>query len=133
VSIGSWRTLRAYRDTARAATVACYLSGISPDQIKNLTVGDLAAWHADPTTALHGVAVHDEAAPYLRAHLFARISDGPASTDPAFLGAERRVLMDLRQAGDDLGLNLGEANLSPGDRHGQRRVGSRVFRLVRLT
>jgi len=133
VSTASWRSIRAYRDTARAATVACYLSGHSPQQIRDLTVADLAAWHADPATPLRDAPIHPEAAPYLRAHLFARISDSPTSTDPAFVGADRRVLMDLRQAGDDLGLNLGEANLAPADRHGQRRVGSRVFRLARLT
>jgi hypothetical protein len=47
--------------------------------------------------------------------------------------AERRVLLDLRQAVSDLGLNLGDANLTANDRHGQRRVGSRVFRTTRLT
>lgn len=133
VSTATWRSIRAYRDTARAATVACYLSGLSPDQIRTLTVADLATWHANPTSPLLNTAIPPDASPYLRAHLLARITDGPAPTDPAFVGADRRILMDLRDAANDLGLNLGEANLAPADRHGQRRVGRRVCRLVRLT
>lgn len=129
----TWQRLRAYRDTARAATVACYLAGLTPQQIKDLTIADLTGWHADATAPLQDVAVPQDAAPYLRAHLYARISDAPASTDPVFVGSDRRVRDELRQAADDLGLNLGEANLDPAERHGDRRVNSRVFRLTRLT
>lgn len=129
----TWRLLRAYRDTGRAATVALYLAGMTATQIRALTVDDLAAWHADTSEPLADVRVPEDAHPYLRAHLLARTSAAPDPADPAFLGAARRVLLDLREASDDLGLNLGDANLTANDQHGQRRVGTRVFRLERLT
>lgn len=71
--------------------------------------------------------------PYLHAHLLTRISAAPDPDELAFIGASRRVVLDLREATSDLGLNLGDASLTTNDRHCQRRVSNRVFRLVRLT
>lgn len=50
----------------------------------------------------------------------------------AFVGNPRRVLLDLRHAQTDLGLNLGDAPLADDTTHGSRRVNPYVFQLERI-
>lgn len=133
VDTATWHRLRAYRDPARAAATALYLAGATPRDIRGLTVGALAAWHADPNTTLAGIALPDEASPYLVAQTLSRASSGAKPTDPAFLGNDRRVLLDLRQAQTDLGLNLGDAPLEDDTTYSSRRVNTRVFGLERIS
>lgn len=125
--------LRGYYEPLRAATVALYLAGATCTQIRNTTIGDLAAWHADHTRPVAGITVHERAHPYLRAALLARTLEGPTHTDPAFPGAERRVRLDIRQAATDLGIHIGDANLDETTPIGARRVPRRVIKLERLT
>ncbi|MGY1632943.1 hypothetical protein ACI784_14670 [Geodermatophilus sp. SYSU D01186] len=133
IDAATWRRLRAYRDPARAATTALYLAGARPQDIRELTMADLAAWHHDRNRPVAGVTIPEEAEPYLLAHTLSRATFGPSATDPAFVGNDRRVLLDLRHAQTDLGLNLGDAPLADGTTHGSRRVNSRVFGLERIS
>lgn len=133
VDTATWRRLRAYRDPARAATTALYLAGARPQHIRELTMGDLTGWHHDRNQPVAGVAIPDEAEPYLLAQMLSRATFGPNPTDPAFIGNDRRVLLDLRHAQTDLGLNLGDAPLADDTTHGSRRVNTRVFGLERIS
>lgn len=125
--------LRGYYEPLRAATVALYLAGATCTQIRNTTIGDLAAWHADHNQLVAGITVHERAHPYLRAALLARTLEGPTHNDPAFPGAQRRVRLDIRQAATDLGIHIGDSNLDETTPIGARRVPRRVIKLERLT
>lgn len=133
INAATWRRLRAYRDPARSATTALYLAGARPQDIRELTMADLAAWHHDRTRSVAGVAIPEEAEPYLLAQTLSRATFGPSATDPAFVGNDRRVLLDLRHAQTDLGLNLGDAPLADDTTHGSRRVNTRAFGLERIS
>jgi hypothetical protein len=133
VDAATWRRLRAYRDPARAATTALYLAGARPEDIRALTMADLTAWHHDRSTPVAGVAIPDEAEPYLVAQMLSRATSASGPADLAFVGNYRRVLLDLRHAQTDLGLNLGDAPLADDTTHGSRRVNTRVFGLERIS
>lgn len=121
--------LRAYREPARAATVALYLAEATPEAIRAVSVDDLANWSHDSAHSVAGTTIPDEAAPYLRAALYARANDGAKPGDPAFPGGERRVKLDLRQAATDLDLNIGDANLNETSTIGSRRVPATIVKL----
>ncbi len=124
--------LRAYREPTRAATVALYLAGALPMDIRNTTVDDLAQWRHDPSLPVAGVQVPDEAAPYLRAVLLARAVDGHRSDDPAFPGDNRRVLLDIKQAAKDLALNIGDGKVMDAETFFERRLPARAVTLERF-
>ena len=128
-----YRRLRAYREPARAATVALYLAGATPVDIRDVTVDDLAQWHHNNNRPVAGRPVPDPATPYLRAALLARANDGAEPTSPAFPGDERRVNLDIRQASRDLDLNIGDANLNETSTINARRVPANVVKLERLS
>jgi hypothetical protein len=79
-----------------------------------------------------GVAVHQVAAPYLRAALLARVNDGAAADSPAFPGGDRRVKLDIRQAATNLDLNIGDANLNETNAYSDRRIPDRIVKLESL-
>lgn len=121
--------LRAYREPARAATVALYLAGATPAAIRDTTVDDLAQWHRNPKHTVAGQPVPDEARAYLRAALYTRANDAAQPHDPAFPGGYRRVNLDLRQAAADLDLNIGDANLNETSTLGSRRIPASIVKL----
>jgi len=124
--------LRAYSEPTRAATVALYLAGATPQDIRCTTVDDLAQWHHEPRHAVSGVTVPEPAHPFLRAAFFARALDGATPSGPAFPGNDRRVNLDIRQAAADLGLNIGDAKLDEHSTIASRRVPRRAIKLERL-
>lgn len=121
--------LRAYREPTRAATVALYLAGATPEQIRSVTVDDLAQWHHNPDHTIAGQPVPTAAAPFLRAALYMRAFDGANPAAPAFPGDRRRVALDLRQAAADLDLNMGDAKLHETSTIGSRRVPTTIVKL----
>ncbi len=130
---GILRRLRAYREPARAATVALYLSGATPAAIQAVTVDDLAQWAHQPDLPVATVAVPSEASPYLRGALLARAHDGADPSDPAFPGSERRVGLNIKQAATDLGLSIGNSRLSATSTVNQKRLPRNLVKLERIT
>lgn len=128
----TYEVLRAIFDPARAATVALYLAGATPTAIQATTVDDLTLWHLDDTTTVADINPPDAAAPYLRAALMTAALEGAKPAAAAFPGDRRRVLRDVRQAANDLGLNIGDSNLDKQAAIGDRRVPRRVIKLERL-
>lgn len=133
VTYQTWRRLRAYRDPARSATTALFLAGLTPDAIPDLTVTDLAAWHANPAAPLAGTVIPEQAGPYLRAQLLARTIAGGHPADPLFLGTAKRVLLDLHDAQDDLGINLGDSKILADEPFGNRRTLRHAYQLERIS
>lgn len=128
----TYEVLRAIFDPARAATVALYLAGATATAIQATRVDDLAQWHRETTRPVANITPPVAAAPYLRAALMNAAVEGFRPTDAAFPGDRRRVLRDIRQAANDLGLNIGDANLDKNAPIGTRRVPRRVIKLERL-
>lgn len=121
--------LRAYIEPTRAATVALYLAGATPEAIRDTTVDDLTQWHLDPAHHVAGQPVPHEAAPFLRAALYARALDATNPNGQAFPGNTRRVNLDIRQAATDLDLNIGDANLHETSTIGSRRIPTTIVTL----
>lgn len=124
--------LRAYREPTRAAAVALYLAGATPQAISDTTIDDLAQWRCDGAHPVANVDVPEPAAPYLRAVLLAHANDGANPEDPAFPGGTRRVNLDVRQAATDLDLNIGDANLNETKAIGSRRIPESIVRLEHI-
>jgi hypothetical protein len=124
--------LRAYIEPTRAATVALYLAGATPEAIRNTTVDDLTQWHLNPEHHVAGQPVPKEAAVFLRAALYARALDATSPDGQAFPGEKRRVSLDIRQAATDLDLNIGDANLHETSTVGTRRIPSTIVTLEHI-
>lgn len=133
VAEDTWIRLRAYRDPARAATTALYLSGLTITAIENLTVKDIARWHASPDTPVAGHPIPDGAAPFVRAQLLTRATDGYTDDAPFLIkSTERRVILDVREASGDLDIFIGDSSLNKDSAHGDRRISSRAFKLENI-
>jgi hypothetical protein len=133
IDAATWRRLRAYRDPARAATTALYLSGARPQDIRELTMADLTAWHRDRDRAVAGVAVPEEAEPYLLAQTLSRAtfrpeSDGSRIRRERPAGAARPAPRPDRPR-----TRSGRRPLADDTTHGSRRVNTRVFGLERIS
>lgn len=124
--------LRGLKKPSRAAATALYMCGASPSAIGAVAIEDVAQWRHDPAHPIAGIEVPYAAAPYLRAHLINRLDDAPDSHEPAFTGDARRIATDITQAATDLGLNLGEANLTRDKSVYERRLPGAVLQLERL-
>jgi len=133
VSDKTWQRLRAYRDPARSAAIALFLAGITPGAIQDLTVTELAAWHAVPATPLAGTLIPEQAGPYLRAQLLARTIAGCLPEDQVFIGTKNRVLLDLRAAQPDLGINLGDSKIVSHEPFGNRHTLRNAYVLERIS
>lgn len=127
-----YNRLRAYRDPSRAATVALYLAGATPAAIRDVSLDDLAHWHQNSQHQVAGIHVPEAASPYLRANLLARANDAHKPDRQAFLGGERRVNLDIRQAARDLDLNIGDANLNETSTINARRVPKNMIKMEAL-
>lgn len=100
-----WRSLHGYVRTARCAGVALYLLDVPPDDLNNITVGEVKAFLASGHIGTQPIP--DLAKPLLRAHLNLRYDQDALPSDP-YLNQKgpRRHLEDLIDARRHLGIPI---------------------------
>lgn len=109
-----WRRFRAFKDPARAAIPALYLSGFEVNDILAMTVGDIAPALTGRTNVA-GHEVPPEAIPYLRAHYLRRLFDDAGPSDSFTTYVRRHVVTRLlREVGEDTNLRLGATRIEAG-------------------
>jgi integrase len=136
-TLSQWRALRAYRNPHPAASIALYLCGMTVSEINQITVSDLAAWHATGEP-IGTTDINPEAEPYLRAHLYNLLGSNPDPNRLA-LGAIKangqtstKVRAAIREAATKLGTSIGDAVTLTDVSRDNRHIGNKTFELERL-